>query len=243
MEECTGLIGPQGVQGAQGQQGEKGDDGIQGTQGMPGIQGPHGPQGPMGYQGDPGSQGGQGIKGDKGDIGLQGNIGLKGAQGDTGLKGGMGLKGDKGDPGEVNIIVSHFALLQPVSTLSSSTTPPHDSSFVLDPSSELGHHSGIDTGNNEWIQLNYQESVYVTGLYAVFANGRSGENVKLEGSEDGTTWETIHDFNPIKYHVLPNNYVVYEDNIYSCTTYKYVRVLSDPVPYIFYKYLQLFGVD
>ncbi len=263
---CQGIQGPQGVQGQKGdkgdrgERGEPGERGIQGIQGIQGVhgvrgdigpvgpqgiageRGPVGPAGPKGDQGEPGPVGPAGPKGDQGERGPVGPAGPKGDQGEPGPVGPAGPKGDQGEPGIQ--IVTAFGYLNPVSTSESSTTtnPPWPASNLLTPGTQDHWISEANRGVEEWARFDMGTRVLLVYMFCTFANGRDGTNPKIQVSNDGTTWITVHNFTAANYGaVTPQNYRNYQTPLNLSETYRFVRLQSDPTVYCHYSYLQFFG--
>lgn len=106
----TGADGADGRDGKDGRPGEAGCDGRAGEQGEPGEQGPDGRPGQRGPDGEPGPTG---PDGEQGPVGPTGPRGETGATGPTGAPGPTGPTGAPGPVGELPIIVSTTAPVNP----------------------------------------------------------------------------------------------------------------------------------
>eukprot|EP01084_Bolivina_argentea_P277055 472862_1 len=134
-----------------------------------------------------------------------------------------------------------FGKLTPSAITSSSVQSPWQPDNVLLQDDNIWH-SGINTGNQEWIQLEFAELVLPTDIFCEFANGRDGTNTVVQGNVDGETdWETLLTLDSSKYSVNADNYAEYEDKVLATWGFKYIRVISDAVPYLNYRFIQLFG--
>lgn len=261
LQGPAGPQGPQGIQGLQGLCGSQGDVGPMGPQGPvgpSGLQGPAGPQGDAGDVGPQGLQGDVGPKGPQGDVGpqgLQGDVGPQGPQGDVGPQGPQGDAGPQGPQGDVGpegpvgpagsvvtVLVPEFGKLTPASVSASSQTGAWAPEGTLTPGSSSAWMSSTDSEQSEWIQFHMSTQVLLTGLFCSFANGRDGLQTRVQVSNDGASWEDVANFNFEDYNVVtPENFRNYSLKLNLNNTYEYVRILSDPCPYLFYSFIQFFG--
>jgi hypothetical protein len=239
-----------------GKQGPPGEPGKPGRDGEQGLEGPPGPQGLQGIQGKPGARGpngppGKDGSGNDGEQGPPGNDGAPGKQGPPGTFDGISvitnlntvtpiIQAISGD----NVYVINASTITPVSTDASSVTGEWDSDNALDLNGEWWM-SDTNTDSEEWIKYDFGASVFITGIFASFANGRWGSNTVIQGSCDSLEWEDIHtiDKSIFMSNVNDTNQQTYSSYISGCTkSYRYIRLISDPCLYCQYDFIQYIGV-
>ncbi len=251
-----GPVGPSGLQGVAGLQGEPGPmgpiglQGDVGPQGPVGAPGPMGPMGPVGPQGDVGPQGPMGLTGAQGDVGPQGVAGPQGPMGLTGPQGPMGPTGAQGPAGPAGVsgstivLVSDFGKLTPSAVSASSHLEPWVPSGVLSPGMSQAWLSATNSSVQEWIQFDLGSQVLLTSVFCSFANGRDGINPRVQVSNDGSNWAAAGNFVPADYgQVTVENFRNYRFSINLTNVYRYVRIISDPCPYLHYSFVQFFGAQ
>ncbi len=113
----------------------------------------------------------------------------------------------------------------------------------MSPGTQTIWHSNINTGTPEWAKYDMGSPVLFTNMFCTFANGREGVSPRIEVSNDDQNWVTIHSFNPVNYSpITPENYRNYQATFNVSSTYRYVRLYSEPSPYCNYAYFQFFGL-
>jgi hypothetical protein len=113
---------------------------------------------------------------------------------------------------------------------------------MMSPGTQTLWVSAADTGNEEWASYDLGAPALLTNMFCTFANGRHGSNPKIQVSSDNSTWTTIHTLNSANFSdVTPQNYRNYQAALNTSSTFRYVRLHSDPTVYCNYAYLQLFG--
>lgn len=100
--------------------------------------------------------------------------------------------------------------------------------------------SGLDSGEEEWVEFLFESPVLVTALALHAAPGRDGTNVRLQAFQDDA-WITLHTVDKARIRPTPSASVytgAVEDAVATYTRY---RIVSAPVSYTTYYYAQLFG--
>jgi hypothetical protein len=103
--------------------------------------------------------------------------------------------------------------------------------------------SGISTGNDEWLEYDYGTPVRVMGVQAYVVNGRQGCNARVQGSNDEVVWTDLHswDWTLQDYDVPWAGWTTYNATFEASDPYRYVRMFSDPCPYLYYSWLEFQG--
>lgn len=143
-------------------------------------------------------------------------------------------------PGRV--VVSNSVPLTPVTMTARSTLSGNDPENVLTRGGDFWM-TELDTGVDEWIQFDFAYPVLATGIYLVFALGRSGGFVVVQGSNNGTTWVDLHSVDAGQATTGPigEQYLASFDNLVA--TYRYYRLNCGTSPYAMYYFIQLSGVQ
>ena len=108
--------------------------------------------------------------------------------------------------------------------------------------------SEADTDNPEWLQYDYGEGlkVKVSAVRAYLANGREGSSPNFQGSNDLKKWVTFGswDRKNFTFNGAPwPGYGSYAaDFSASSEGYRYIRIYSSPTVYMWYSWLQFYGV-
>lgn len=127
-----------------------------------------------------------------------------------------------------------------VTTSSVSSNPPHYGTGVLSQDTAIWH-SAVNTGNSEWLRFQFTNDESVTSLYCEFVWGRDGSNARLEGSDDGTAWTNLLNFDRSRYEDQGSGYASYSATVVTSESFRYFRVMSNPAPYLAYRFIQLYG--
>jgi hypothetical protein len=105
--------------------------------------------------------------------------------------------------------------------------------------------SSVSTGKPEWLQYDYGAGVKVkvSAVRAYLTYGRSAST--FQGSNDGATWVTFGSWYEGKMtdHGAPSGEASYADGFSASPEgYRYIRIYSPPTPYLYYSWLQFYGV-
>jgi hypothetical protein len=208
--------------------------------------GPGGPPGPAGPVGPSGPAGPGGPVGPAGPTGPAGPVGASctvtttyaSATGDPIVR--------LSCPGGTSAVLNTVPLT-PTAATAGNFTAPHVPANAMT-SDQAGWMSGIDSGNPEWLQLDFGagRKVLVSGVRAYIVNGRDGNPV-FQGSNDGSSWTTLGTYNFAKFifNGAPwPGYGSYAD-VFSTPTnagYRYVRAYSPGTVYMYYSWLQFDGI-
>jgi hypothetical protein len=110
-----------------------------------------------------------------------------------------------------------------------------------------GWMSAVDSGNVEWLEYDLGAPYYLTGLQLYVVNGRDGSGEVIQGSNDESTWTTMYAVDPSLFTnngpLAGDGDVAYTDSIQTTEAYRYVRMYSQPAPYLFYSWMQLNGTQ
>jgi hypothetical protein len=160
----------------------------------------------------------------------------------AGPVGPQGPAGATGASGSVTVVAPTFAKLTPNAVSASSQTGGWAPSGVLTPGMAQSWMSATDSGNQEWVEFDMLNQVLFTTVFCSFANGRDGINPRLLVSNDQVTWDAAGSFVPANYNaVTAENFRNYTFSVNLNQVYRYVRLVTDPCPYVFYSYVQFFG--
>lgn len=164
-----------------------------------------------------------------------------------GTPGPPGPPGPPGSGGGATSFTPPFGPVHPTTATASSSArpsdsqPPFDVLNLLEPGEDKYWLSEIDTTNPESVTLHFSSQVYPTAITLWFSNGRFGANTRIQGSADNSTWTTLHTVEPSN-ATLVDTVCVYSAPLAVTTgPYRYIRVISDPSPYMHYHYIQVFG--
>jgi hypothetical protein len=108
---------------------------------------------------------------------------------------------------------------------------------------QSGWMSEIAADDGQWLQYDFGAPVVLTHVRAHAVAGRAGRNLVIQGSKDGSEWVDIHALdNEASFGAGPwHGYVTIDETISSSDAYRFVRLQSDPHPFLFYAYLGFDG--
>jgi hypothetical protein len=163
-----------------------------------------------------------------------------GPRGPTGPRGPRGPSGDAAS----STIVIPTASLVPTSIVTSSGSAGEGNEYILRPGLNTYWISDIDTESEEGVTFTYTQAVLPTFLYMSYANGRIGGGVVLQGSNDGTTWTTLHtvDDSLQRYANDDSQTPFYAQPLVgNVNTYTQLRLWSQPSPYCMWYHVSIHG--
>jgi hypothetical protein len=107
---------------------------------------------------------------------------------------------------------------------------------------QAGWMSEMNSGNPEWLQYDFGGPVVLTRVHAFAVNGRHGYRPMIQGSNDGTSWTDIHALGQEGTGRAPwTGYLEIDESISSATAFRYVRLYSQPMPFVYYAWLGFDG--
>ena len=214
--------------------GIKGDPGPAGPAGPAGPSGPSGPAGPAGPAGPSGPSGPSGPAGPAGPTGPIGTIDINLSYEDVNGALITKISGSDGNSYIVNPPVLAPSIFS-ASTVSGSWNP--ENVDIIDNTWWMSH---TDTGNEEWIKLDFGTEKRITYAKMITGLGRQG-NPRIEASNDDSTWTLITNISSSDWQLIDTK--IHISKYISLTnSYRYYRVISSAVPYLLYDYIKLYGV-
>lgn len=127
-------------------------------------------------------------------------------------------------------------LYQPILVTASSYVSPWIPSNVTNPAPVTYWMSAIDSGNPEWVELQFNTAITINYLTIVLNNGRQGTNPVVQGSSDGRTWTTLVSIDAFAFPNDEDNFRHIEIRSSTSWLYTYYRYYSDPSPYVLLNY-------
>lgn len=101
--------------------------------------------------------------------------------------------------------------------------------------------SASSTGKDEWIMHDFGRFVVVYSVHVNAVLGRAGDDLRVQGSVDNQTWDTLHDFVDRDWMKTKTNQT-YTASV-SGGAYRYIRVISRRTSYLLLDTVQFLGVD
>lgn len=167
-------------------------------------------------------------------------VAVRGGVGQQGPQGPQGPQGDTG--GGSSTFYPPFGPIIPTSFTASSSAANSSSNVnnLGDPGDDFWL-SALDSTNPEFVTLDFSWAHLPTAVTLWFSDGRSGNNVRVEGSNNNSTWTTLLLVDPTIATLVGSIRVYSAPLPINTTLYRYIRIYSDPSPYMHYHYIQIFG--
>lgn len=119
----------------------------------------------------------------------------------------------------------------------SSVTKPWIAENVVKPELRTYWMSEINSGEEEWITISYDQPFVAKSVSIVLNNGRQGTNPVIQGSHDGIIWNKIAKVNVYDYPNDDRNFRHINMNLDNDNEYSHYRYHSDPTVYVLIEYL------
>jgi hypothetical protein len=163
--------------------------------------------------------------------------------GPRGPTGPRGPRGPSGDSASSTIVIPTAALV-PTSIDTSSGAAGEGNEYILRPGTNTYWISDVDTESEEGLTFTYTQPVLPTFLYMSYANGRIGANIVLQGSNNGTTWTTLHTVDDSLQRYAtddPQTPFYAQPLVGNVNTYTKLRLWSEPSPYCMWYHVSIHG--
>jgi hypothetical protein len=99
--------------------------------------------------------------------------------------------------------------------------------------------SDVNSGNEEWVTIEYATPFIGRSVTIVLNNGRQGNNPKIQGSTDGVNWINLGNFNAYDYPNDSRNFRHINFMLDNTNEYKYYRYHSGSTVYVLIEYMNI----
>ena len=126
-----------------------------------------------------------------------------------------------------------------ISVNASSNTTTWVADNVLSAEEHTYWMSETNSGNEEWVVLEYDQAFVATSVNIVLNNGRQGSSPTLQGSHDGSDWIELASINSFDFPNDERNFRHVDLSFSNDQAFKYYRYHSESTVYVLLEYIKI----